>query len=271
MAPEGADTGNAELAADVAGIARILLAPGPLPEVLERVVSLALSTISGCEHAGTCSLPDEIPSVGASTPLTRVVDELDSLQSKLGEVPCVDVSLGQASVYASDLALEQRWPRFAARAVEGGLRSVLAYRLFAGEQKLGALHLYARTPEAFDSSDRAQGLLFAAHAGLALSVAQSRVDDRVEVDQLQTALVSRDIIGQAQGILMERARHRRPGVRLAERVLAGALAGVRATRPRPRDRGHPVNAPADRGAHHRGAQHLLAQQGCVRRGRSGTR
>jgi len=74
------------------------------------------------------------------------------------------------------------------------------------EATLGALQLYARLPAAFNATDRAQGLIFAAHAGMALGVARAQATERGRTDHLQTALVSREIIGQAQGILMERER-----------------------------------------------------------------
>ncbi len=83
---------------------------------------------------------------------------------------------------------------------------MLGYRLFAGSETLGALQLYARLPAAFNATDRAQGLIFAAHAGMALGVARAQATERGRTDHLQTALVSREIIGQAQGILMERER-----------------------------------------------------------------
>ena len=83
---------------------------------------------------------------------------------------------------------------------------MLGYRLFAGSETLGALQLYARLPAAFNATDRAQGLIFAAHAGIALGVARAQATERGRTDHLQTALVSREIIGQAQGILMERER-----------------------------------------------------------------
>jgi len=113
---------------------------------------------------------------------------------------------GLDSVYVDDLTDSPTWPRFGPLAAQAGLRSALAYRLFAGPETLGALLMYARLPGAFNATDRAQGLIFATHASMALSVARSQATERGRTTNLQTALLSREIIGQAQGILMERER-----------------------------------------------------------------
>jgi len=130
----------------------------------------------------------------------------DIARLQLGEGPCIDAIGGLDTVDAPDLTEGGRWPRFGPLAVKAGLRSVLGYRLFAGSETLGALQLYARLPAAFNATDHAQGLVFAAHAGMALGVARAQATERGRTDHLQTALVSREIIGQAQGILMERER-----------------------------------------------------------------
>jgi AmiR/NasT family two-component response regulator len=66
--------------------------------------------------------------------------------------------------------------------------------------------MYGRAPAAFGVADRANALLLASFAGLALSSAEAHAEDARRFETLQVALVSREIIGQAQGILMERER-----------------------------------------------------------------
>ncbi len=79
---------------------------------------------------------------------------------------------------------------------------MLAFRLFASEETLGALDLYSGRRGAFDESARALGTVFAAHAALALAGAQVHERDLAEAAGLREALSSRDVIGQAKGILM---------------------------------------------------------------------
>ena len=73
-------------------------------------------------------------------------------------------------------------------------------------ERASALNLYARMPQAFGATDRAQGQLFATLARLALDSAEARAADDTRAANLAEALRTRELIGQAQGILMERER-----------------------------------------------------------------
>ena len=73
---------------------------------------------------------------------------------------------------------------------------VLSYRLFTTEESLGALNLYSREPEAFDRDDIYNGEALAAHVSVALAASR-------QAEQLGIA-ITRTVIGQAEGILMER-------------------------------------------------------------------
>lgn len=198
-----ADERAEELAQQLTDIARVLLGPGSVEETLRLIVALAVDSIEGCDEAGLCEA-EGVP--GLTLPTSPVLAELDELQTALQEGPCVEALGGANSVYVGDVTESDRWPQFGPHVAAAGLRSALAYRLFAGTETLGALQLYARLPWAFNATDRAQGLIFAAHAGLALSIARSQEAAQGKVDNLQHALASREIIGQAQGILMERER-----------------------------------------------------------------
>lgn len=189
-----------ELALHVTEIARVLLAPTDPIEVLRRITVLSVTVIDACQDAGLCNAGPVADHMQTSALLTQ----LDQLQTTLGEGPCVDAFNGHDSVYAADLASDARWPRFGPLAAEAGVRSVIAYRLFSQADTVGALHLYSSEPDAFSVTDRAQGLIFAAHAAVALDVARREEELQDRGVNLQLALASREIIGQAQGILMER-------------------------------------------------------------------
>jgi len=201
--PVAIEDAESDLATRFAAIARSLLSAPTVAEVLRRVVALAVDTIDGCDFAGIM-LPEPVPRTPLRT--AALVTDIDQLQRDAGEGPCLDALGGLNSVYAHDLADEPRWPRFGPRAVAGGVRSVLAYRLSAGAETVGALNLYAALPAAFGATDRAKGLIFAAHAGPALAVTQTRAADHDQAEHLRQALASREVIGQAQGILIERER-----------------------------------------------------------------
>ena len=192
------------LTADFSDAAQILFAEGSVDETLDHVVGLAVATIEGCDDAGVFLVKGSAVTTGAHT--STLVADVDALQHRFDEGPCLEaVSVG-APLYADDLGEEHRWPRFSPLAAAAGIRSVFAVPLWAGGKPVGALNLYAHLPGAFGVVDRARGVLLAALASLAVSSAQSHEDDERRAANLQAALVTREVIGQAQGILMERER-----------------------------------------------------------------
>jgi GAF domain-containing protein len=201
--PSTVDEPLSELAANVSETIRILFAAGSVPDTLARVVGLAVATIEGCDVAGLFVVEDgEVTSPASTDP---VADEVDTLQHEIGEGPCLDAIAERAIIYADDLAHDPRWPHFGARAAMAGVRSALALPLVA-ETTPGSLNLYARYPAAFGAVDRARGVLLASMASVALSSAHTHEDEERRSDNLHAALDTREVIGQAQGILMERER-----------------------------------------------------------------
>ena len=186
----------------LADAARALARTGTVQETLQRIVDLSLEIIRDADCAGLMLLSDSRVTTPAATDLRA--SDLDALQARLWEGPCMDAVRGQESVDAEDLAGEDRWPQFAAKAVERGMRSLLACRLSLDDEPLGALNLYSRRPSAFAEADRETAALFAVHTSVALAAAETHADDLTRALHLQEALDSRDLIGQAKGILMER-------------------------------------------------------------------
>ena len=126
-------------------------------------------------------------------------NELDVLQKRTGDGPCIEASSSQQPVLVLDLAEDPRWPEFASLGVSLGVRSMLCVPLWVDEKRLGSLSLYSTTPEAFDERSRRLADVLAVHSAVVLSDAQ-------RIENLGLALRNRDLIGQAKGILMERHR-----------------------------------------------------------------
>jgi hypothetical protein len=181
----------------------VLFSAGSVDDTLRQVVSLAVSTIEGCDAAGIFVFEHDV----VSTPVCSdpVVMAIDALQQQTGEGPSFDAIRQQSAFYAEDLGVDPRWPRFGPSAEHEGMRSLLALPLlFSGVP--GALNLSARFAHAFGVIDRGKGALLASIAGLAYASAQTHEDDERRTAVLHAALASRDVIGQAQGILMEREK-----------------------------------------------------------------
>ncbi len=95
-----------------------------------------------------------------------------------------------------------RWPAFAASAVDHGIQSSLSLPLTVRAEIVGALNMYSPTPDAFDphSVDLAQR--FAEQAAVAISNADVYWRTYALTQHLEVALENRDRIGQAKGVLI---------------------------------------------------------------------
>lgn len=165
--------------------------------VLRGITKAAVETVDGAEYASvtlvTCGRIETPVMVG------DLAGQSDELQAQLGEGPCVRSAVDDVTVWVDDMRTETRWPAFAPAAADLGILSMVCFCLYIDGNDFGALNLHSPQPHAFDEDGRAVGRLFAAHAATAFSAVR-------EKEQLRTALGSRDLIGQAKGMLMERYR-----------------------------------------------------------------
>lgn len=177
-------------------ISEDLLADNGRSTTLDRVVEMAVQTIPTADGCGiTIRRGNKAVETPACT--SRLIKELDELQYVVQEGPCWDSTWTLETNTIPDLRIEQRWPQWTPAAARAGIRSVLSVRVATAARLVGALNLYAHRPDAFDDTDAATASIFARHAANALAVA-----DRA--DHLRTALLTRQAIGAAQGMLMQR-------------------------------------------------------------------
>jgi GAF domain-containing protein len=169
----------------------------------ERVLGFATRAVPGAGWSGITLLregrrPTGVVSVG------EVGAEVDALQHELREGPCIDAAARDDVVVVTDLAGDERYPRFGPRCVqETGVRSILAVRTLLDDgERRAALNLYAERPDAFSPTDVAVAVMFAPFVGMAV---QAQVHAQ-EAAHLQLALESSRQIGSAVGILMANDR-----------------------------------------------------------------
>lgn len=195
---EGRAAGDDELAIELADLAHDLQQRAP-DEVLGAMVRAAVEMIPGVED-GSISVVVGRTTVTSQAPTSDLPSKVDAIQMEEREGPCLSAAYEQKTVRIPDMDTEPRWPAFSRRAAaETGVRAMLAFQLFVQDENLGALNLYARRPHVFDDESEHVGLLVAAHAAVAFA-------DTRETNQLNEAIETRDLIGQAKGILMERHR-----------------------------------------------------------------
>ncbi len=180
-----------------AAAARSMHVERDVQNTLDRAVALAVDLIDGCDEAGV-SLVHRSKRIDTQAASSEAVRRGDAVQYELGEGPCLDAIWDAETVSSHDLAVEPRWPRWSkAVMAELGVRSMLSFRLFADKDTLGALNLYSRRVDGFSDEDLNEGQSLAAHVAVALAAAQ-------EIGHLNVAVAARTVIGQAEGILMER-------------------------------------------------------------------
>jgi len=184
-----------QTADDFADLAVRLHDEPTIVETLELVVQYALKAID-CEYAGVMLIHggNQIETAASTDPL---VEELHQVQLECGEGPGLRALANRLTVVVADTASDRRWERWAGKVAALGVRSVLTARLATGDADVGTLNLFHSEPDAFDSDDEAVASIFARHAAVALANAR-------QAENLWAAIDARKLVGQAQGILMER-------------------------------------------------------------------
>jgi GAF domain-containing protein len=188
--------GTESFADQLADAARSMQGWASTQLTLEKVVLVATEIIHGCDHVGISIVHSD----GIDTPVgsDEALSRIDELQFVLKEGPCFDALHMHEIVHSPDLANDRRWPQWGPLvAREAGVVSIVSYRLYTTQDTLGAMNLYSTRPDAFDADDIANGQALAAHVGVALAAAQ-------DAENLEMAIVTRTVIGRAEGILMER-------------------------------------------------------------------
>lgn len=169
---------------------------------LRLVVALARATVGGADGASvSLHRHGRLLTVAATD---RTVYEMDAGQYLTGQGPCLSASTEGRWFYSASLEDEVRWPAFVPRARGLGINAVLSNPLVTQDQPVGALNLYSRSPQAFTDADRRLAALIAAESSTVLSEAGiTASDDRLAL-RLTHALQARQVIAQAQGVIMER-------------------------------------------------------------------
>lgn len=180
----------------MAELAREIAAPRELEQILADVTATAVELIPAADIAGVLLVKrgGEFESLADTDSL---VAQLDKLQHDFGEGPCAEAALKETIVRTDDLRREPRWPSYAPAAVEHGVLSSLSFKLYTTERTAGALNLFSFKADVWDTEAETIGSVFAAHAAAAIMAGRHG-------EQMLSALSSRDRIGQAKGIIMER-------------------------------------------------------------------
>lgn len=130
-----------------------------------------------------------------------IVEQADTLQYELDEGPCLSAWSQRAPVRVDDLP-DSRWPEWSAAVSPLLIRSTLSAPLVAGDTAFGAMKVYSEQPHVFGEREERLLTLFAAQAAIPLANMQSLEKAQQLSAGLREALNSRQVIGQAMGIVM---------------------------------------------------------------------
>ncbi|TQM57883.1 ANTAR domain-containing protein [Humibacillus xanthopallidus] len=197
---------STQLAAVFAEIAAQLHADGSFDQVLQHIAETAVATVTGCAMASVTLSHHSLPETAATT--SPAASAVDQAQYEAGEGPCLD-ALVTPMVSAASFP-DSRWPRLGARPAALGAGSAASYRLTFDSSRSGglsgSLNTYGKESNAYTDEATHIGIILAAHASVAGASVRERSELEHLADNLSTALLSRDVIGQAKGILMERLK-----------------------------------------------------------------
>lgn len=187
---------NHDLAQQMAELARAAASPRTVSEVLSDVTKTAKELIPGVDTAGVLLIGKngKYESLAGTSELPHT---LDDLQMTFDEGPCVQAAIDELIVRTDDFRTDQRWPQYSPAVVELGVFSGLSVKLYTADRTAGALNLFSFKANSFDAEDETVATVLAAHAAAAILASR-------QGEQLQSALTTRDRIGQAKGIIMER-------------------------------------------------------------------
>jgi hypothetical protein len=204
-------TPTTRLASAFAAIAQQLYAADSFDAVLQRIAETAVSTVAGCRMASVTVSEHGTYQTAATTDASA--SAVDQAQYDVKEGPCLD-AIDTPIVYAQSFP-DTRWPTLASRPADLGAHSAASYRLTATSPAThgatggvigGSLNTYSAQPDAFSDEAQQIGLILAAHASTAARAVRERDDLQDLTENLHQALLSRDVIGQAKGILIERLK-----------------------------------------------------------------
>jgi hypothetical protein len=197
---------STRLASAFAEIAEQLYAADSFDEVLQRIAETTVGTVAGCDMASITVRQRGTYLTAATT--AAAASAVDQAQYDANEGPCLE-AFETPIVYAPAFP-DTRWPTLSTRPAELGAQSIVSFQLdaasLANADTGGSLNAYGGEPDAFTDEAKNIGLILAAHASMAAGAAHQRRALQDLAVNLNKALLSRDVIGQAKGILMERCK-----------------------------------------------------------------
>jgi GAF domain-containing protein len=168
-----------------------------IPGLLREVLECAAELVPGSQYGGaTVAQPQRASDTVAATHRYPVM--LDEVQNRCQQGPGLAAGAMRESIRVDNLVDDDRWPLYREAALhQTPVRSILSIGMFKEGETTATLSFYAETANAFDDESVDLAAIFATHTGLVWNMVRRD-------HQFRSALASRDVIGQAKGMMMER-------------------------------------------------------------------
>jgi hypothetical protein len=171
------------------------LSPVDLDQTLRRITAAAVEALPDVDYA-SITVHHADGTLETVAPTDESLCDLDGTQYELEEGPCFEAACRTGYISSPDLANDERFPEYAPHAVALGLLSQAGIRLFDAPTSQAALNLYSRRAGAFTDFE-SLAALFTRQSAQVIEYAE-------EIQHLNEAARTRDLVGRAVGIAMER-------------------------------------------------------------------
>src|SRR5215216_63794 len=183
-------------------LAKVVIADRELSETLAEITGIARRAMPSVEAASVTLIREDKPFTAGYD--GHMALDADEMQYERGYGPCMDAGRAGQMFLVDDMRTEQRWPDYAQNVLACGVLSSLSVPLPFQGLTIGALNIYGGQPKVFDDSDIELAQEVAAWVAVAVANAEAAARTSDDLTQLRTVMMSRALIEQAKGILMER-------------------------------------------------------------------
>jgi GAF domain-containing protein len=200
------DQGDERISSGFVQLARTRLTDDAnLADALRRVAETGCGLVTDCAAASVTIIErGRAITVGSTSDTAQA---LDDAQYAAGDGPCLTAARGGMLVRVDDIATDRRWPDFARRALEHGVRSSLSIPLgLSGDETWGGFNVYGTVDARFSTDDEQLCQAFAGQASIVVSNVQAYWAALDLSANLSGAMQSRAVIEQAKGVLMSSYR-----------------------------------------------------------------
>jgi GAF domain-containing protein len=182
-------------------LSQVVFANRELRDILGDIVAIAARGIPGADSTSITLVRGDVGYTAAHH--GEMALAADELQYERGYGPCLDAGRGGIALRVDDMRTEQRWPDYAVRVLETGVRSSLSVPLPFQNAVIGALNVYSAEPGAFASDESLEaGQAVAESIAVVVANADAHAQLAEQARNMRQAMESRAVIEQAKGVLM---------------------------------------------------------------------